>query len=326
MSQKHDASKGAYKRILKTGVTADRFSDYFAEFCARTYRDEKFEFTEIEFEKYYNSLQEPNKDGNCADASDFIHDLSANMCLMYYESQKYHFTHRSFQEYFCALYFSKQKDRTLPSIGDFFEKKSQRNYGDKTFHMLYDMIPEKVEEYIIMPFLTELFNKCDKVDGYWTFLEIMYLSICYTSRETKDFYLNSPQSFLYDFITTEKRLEEWIADNAFPHCDAFVTNEWVYLDENWRDPNGDDTNGLIDLTEVPSEYIEYFGEPDVVGWNYEFNISDIRSKSSYYSEFLKIIEDDNFALKKEYNSVREYVRELQDKQQPGGDDLFYLFY
>lgn len=60
---------------------------------------------------------------------------------MYYESNRYHFTHRSFQEYFCALYFSKQKDKTLKAIGDFFENKRQRNFGDKTFHMLYDMIP-----------------------------------------------------------------------------------------------------------------------------------------------------------------------------------------
>ena len=61
LSQKHDASKGAYKRVLKTGLTADRFADYFAEFCARSYRDEKFEFTEVEFDKYFTSLNELDK-------------------------------------------------------------------------------------------------------------------------------------------------------------------------------------------------------------------------------------------------------------------------
>ena len=54
MSQKHDASKGAFKRALKTGLTADQFADYMAEFCARTYRDEKYEFTDILFDKYFN--------------------------------------------------------------------------------------------------------------------------------------------------------------------------------------------------------------------------------------------------------------------------------
>ncbi len=121
LSQKHDASKGAYKRVLKTGLTADQFADYFAEFCARSYRDEKFEFTDVLFDKYFNSLHERTKGPAGVTASDFRDDLVENMCLMFYESGKYHFTHRSFQEYFCALYFSKQKDKTLKAIGDFFE-------------------------------------------------------------------------------------------------------------------------------------------------------------------------------------------------------------
>ena len=143
LSQKHDASKGAYKRILKTGMTADRFAEYFAEFCARSYRDEKFEFTDVQFEKYFNDLRERQKGPAGVTAADFRDDLVENMCLMFYESGKYHFTHRSFQEYFCALYFSKQKDKTLGAIGNFFENKRSRNYTDKTFNMLYDMIPEK---------------------------------------------------------------------------------------------------------------------------------------------------------------------------------------
>lgn len=144
LSQKHDASKGAYKRILKTGMTADRFAEYFAEFCARSYRDEKFEFTDVQFEKYFNDLRERQKGPAGVTAADFRDDLVENMCLMFYESGKYHFTHRSFQEYFCALYFSKQKDKTLGAIGNFFENKRSRNYTDKTFNMLYDMIPEKI--------------------------------------------------------------------------------------------------------------------------------------------------------------------------------------
>lgn len=87
---------------------------------------------------------------------------------MYRDDGKYHFIHRSFQEYFCALYFSKQKDKNLRAIGDFFENRRLRSYDDKTFLMLYDMIPEKVDEYIFLPFLSELFNRCDEAAGYWT--------------------------------------------------------------------------------------------------------------------------------------------------------------
>ena len=89
LSQKHDASKGAYKRVLKTGLTADRFAEYFAEFCARSYRDERFEFTEVQFEKYFNELRERQKGLEEVTASDFRDDLVGNMCLMFYESGKY---------------------------------------------------------------------------------------------------------------------------------------------------------------------------------------------------------------------------------------------
>lgn len=107
--------------------------------------------------------------GSPIEVKAFRDDLCGNLCLMYYESGKYHFTHRSFQEYFCALYFSKQKDRTLEGIGDFFDNLRSRNYGDKTFSMLYDMIPYKIEEYVFIPYLQKLFHECDSADGYWTF-------------------------------------------------------------------------------------------------------------------------------------------------------------
>ena len=55
----------------KTGLTADRFAEYFAEFCARSYRDERFEFTEVQFEKYFNELRERQKGLEEVTASDF---------------------------------------------------------------------------------------------------------------------------------------------------------------------------------------------------------------------------------------------------------------
>ena len=39
----------------------EKFADYLAEFCARTYRDEKFEFTDILFDKYFNGMHEKQK-------------------------------------------------------------------------------------------------------------------------------------------------------------------------------------------------------------------------------------------------------------------------
>ena len=81
---------------------------------------------------------------------------------MYLESGKYYFTHRSFQEYFSAVFLSKQKDSVISKLGDFFEKRERRMRGDQTFFMLNDLIPDKIDEFIFIPYLEDLFSKCDK--------------------------------------------------------------------------------------------------------------------------------------------------------------------
>ena len=57
----HDASKGAYRREFKTGLSADEFSAYFAEFCFHTYRDGKFEFNDDDFAVYFDMLADQRK-------------------------------------------------------------------------------------------------------------------------------------------------------------------------------------------------------------------------------------------------------------------------
>lgn len=320
LSVKHDASKGAYKRTLRTGLTADKFADYFAELCSRSYFDEKFELTEDEFAKYYSVLKEKDKAYDITTtARDYLYDLCSNMCLMYFESGKYHFTHRSFQEYFCALYFSKQKDKHLESIGSFFEKRNRRMSGDKTFDMLYDMIPDKVEEYIFLPFLTRLYERCDSEDGYWTFLETMYPRLIYEIGKINDIICNYSRSYLFNFI---KQLNGmwWIVDcNDFPHYDSLVTAEYVYVID------GDENQKLIDANKVSCEYKREYGMPDTVGWVYEFNVEDVRKRPTAYRELLDRLDDDEFVLKKEYMKVRQYMKKLQAKQRLTGNSLFDLF-
>ena len=324
LSQKHDASKGAYKRVLKTGLTADQFADYFAEFCARSYRDEKFEFTDILFDQYFNRLHERTKGDARITASDFRDDLVENMCLMSYEGGKYHFTHRSFQEYFCALYFSKQKDKTLKPIGDFFENKRSRHYADKTFNMLYDMIPEKVEEYIFEPFLKSLFEECDAEDGYWTFLQKMYPVLYYEDGDTNGCDENTPESFIYDSIIRSQGIAAVLDNYDLPCDEEFITAEWVYLDEAYLGPD-DDADTLVDIDEVSWEYKHHFGSPKIVGRNYEIHISDILKDAHDYQKLLSLLNHDDFPIKSEFLAVRAYLQELIDKRKPVSDDLFDLF-
>ena len=243
------------------------------------------------------------------------------MCLMFYESQKYHFIHRSFQEYFCAVYFSKQKDKNLKRIGDMFENR-RMNYSDKTFDMLYDMIPERVEEYIFRPYLEELFKKCDEEDGYWTFLKELYPTIYYDNGEVDDSSDNEPNSYIYDFIISEKHIHGYTELANFPFCEEFVSREYVYLDEDWNDPEGVYSGGLIDKEDVSLDYIYEYGDPDTVGWNLEFDVDRVLDEPEKYEEFINILDSDDFPLKEEYVQVRDYLEEMKEEQDPEGTNLF----
>ena len=308
LSETHDASKVSYKRHYKTGMIPEIIADYFAEFCFYSYKDSKLEFADEEFERYFDNLRINDK---TTSAASFAYDLCTNLCLMFYEG-KYQFTHRSFQEYFCALFFSKQNDKFLEQLGGFFEDRQQR--GDQVFNMLYDMIPDKVEANIFIPFLQNLFDKCDTEDGYWTFLKIIHPCIRYTKGEVNEYPPNSPESFLFGFIIDLIRPDYSLVWDDLPEEDDFIADEYghVQLDEHGRD--------LVRLENVHYEYPWLEETPEAVGWVYEFKVSEIH-KSRFYEDVRDVLEKDEFVFKSEYTAVRRYFESIKARKQ-GLDDYF----
>jgi hypothetical protein len=319
----HDATKGAFKRELRTRLSIDTVSDYFAELCFRSYRDEKYELTEREFSEYYGKLA---KSGGGAPASDLLHDLEHNLCLMYFESGRYQFVHRSFQEYFAALFMSKQNDTFIGRLGAFFEKRSTRTFSNTAFPMLYDIIPDKVEQFIFVPYLSELLGKCEKADGYWTFLKEMYPTIYYTHDEVEDFTENVPESYVFDFILRRIRVkpQKHVAD--LPFYDSLVTEE-VYEDTaplmvERKDENGNVISqqifswpyGIDDEGEMPPE-------PEIIGWKLEFDIDEVLNDRKEYTDLLSALDDDEFEFKAQYFGAKVYLERLKGKIQLRQDSL-----
>ncbi len=316
LAQRHDASKGAFKRSLKSGLNTHQFAEYFSEFCAKTYINEQYELTEHEFCEVFKKFK--RNDICNIDPSDFLYDLNTNMCLMYEESRRYHFTHRSFQEYFCALHFSKLKDKELETVGKFFEDSRNsinRHYGDKTFNMLYDMIQLKVEEYIFFPYLDTLLKKCNSENGYKTFLTTIYPNIYYESGDTNEFSINSPNSYLYNFIIREKHLKEKINDSIFPFEEDFVVDNYGYT-ETVKIQNGNEVieSELVNISTLSRDYLDEFDYPEIVGSSLCIDVDEVLSNTEeFYTEFYDILTDDSFPLKKEYNSIIQYYEKLKEE-------------
>ena len=237
---------------------------------------------------------------------------------MFFESGQYHFTHRSFQEYFCALYFSKQKDKQLRKIGNFFENSRIHYFATSTFSMLYEMIPEKIQEYIFMPFLDELFAECESNDGFWHYLKIMYGEIYYSSEKGVTFIdAQEPKSFLVSFIVNMLDISWQSAyTKPIPEYEELVSNKLVRLEDD-----GD----YVDIDEVPKEYIAENGMPEIEVVGYSFKTHMILEHADQFKEMVDFLSSPDFPPREEYEGLKLYQQQLHkqyDKSDVRTDDLF----
>ncbi|MCD7717392.1 MAG: NACHT domain-containing protein [Lachnospiraceae bacterium] len=320
LASKHDATKGAFKRELNTKLSLDDFEKYLSEFCARTYKEEKFELVDLEIQHFFNGMNLVKRNQPDFSYVEFRDDMKDKVCLMYKDGDAYLFIHRSFQEYFCALYFSRQKDKHLKKIGDFFNRKRNRLATDQTFEMLYNMIRNKVEEYMFFPYLQERIQKWEQEKGYWSFLEEVYPCIYYSNGETAYDYGNEPGEYLYEFIgKTHDLLEQkYIFD--LPYDEGLITHRYVIVNENWEEQEEEENWSLVDVDEVDELYIDRYGEPDVEGCNLEVEVSEIINNPDMYEEFCDIIEQESFPMKKEYRRFLAYYDSLKRMYEKIADD------
>lgn len=210
MARYHNETTGTQVRPFHTELTPEEFRKPFSEICARSYTNEVLDFTYTTFSSYLEKVLNVSPSTNKVTAKNFLSDLTEILCILYKEGDKYYFTHRSFQEYFAADYFSTLSETRLQLVGDYFEKRHSRSYFDRTFEMLYDMVPERIENFVFFPFLQRKFtmwNDSNPDETYWNFLEDQYPTIYYE----KGFYTaevsNEPQSFLYKFIILANNLQ-----------------------------------------------------------------------------------------------------------------------
>lgn len=345
MARLHDASKGSFKRPLHTKLSPEDFAKYFAEFCARTYTEEILEFTSMTFNSYMSKvIKNTPAEQSGITAHDFLLDLTDNLCIMYCEGNSYYFIHRSFQEYFAAVHFASGYDAKLNKVGRFFEKIQHRSYTDRTFDMMYDMIPEKVERYIFYPYLQSLMNKCSeagKEDEYWEFLDDQYPAVYYQEGDTGEPYFNDAQSFLYQMIVKTKSLGPCLDLDNLPWPSQLYnlpTRKWVRAYSNFTDSEAcrevsdpecinedmlEDTT-LIFEDELPYQYEGIFGAPEQTGLTIEIEIYELRKNAAKFKELRNFMEQYDFPLFEEFQNIKKYYEELSAlvQKEDDSDDLF----
>jgi len=287
LTKRHDARKGSFTRLLRSGLGEDQFADCFAEFCFHTYLDRKHEMTDAEFARYFSLIDTK------ARASDFLFDLCHNVCLILSEGNKYFFIHRSFQEYFAAVFMSKQDDEFLASLIEQINQTGMTfKYSDKTYYMLRDMIPKRFNERILAPYLKELFDDCDRHDGYWTFLERIYPVIYYAHGEAEFYVETEIAEDLFKFVEPMLKIQRpYMTPDDLPFDDAFVN------ETNYDEYEGEDGE-IYHKTEI--------------GWNLSCEVAEILMDDLRYQVLQEILDSDDFIFKKQYVAARELLGSLCD--------------
>ena len=87
------------------------------------------------------------------DSDNLQQDLMENVCLLQRDGGKIHFIHRSFQEFFAAEFLSVYRADDLLSV---FDRLLSDPIASKVSTLLYDIDPKVIEEYWILPKLTDI--------------------------------------------------------------------------------------------------------------------------------------------------------------------------
>ncbi|CAK7037752.1 MAG: hypothetical protein BACD_00185 [Bacteroides rodentium] len=334
MYWKHDRDNNHnLERNYKTGFDCDTFAEYLSEFCAKSYFDDKFVFSWNDIDRVYQNLSLNKKSEGRNSTSDFVDDLADNLCLMYRTNDGYDFYHRSFQEYFCALYFSRDKtDAQLSSFAKLYSDIRSNKKGDQTFGMLYDMIPSRIEASVFLPFLKELLRNGDRSD-YLNFLICEYPHIDFETGETPSlppYAINSPVSYLYDFIAShyhfshdDADLEDFGISRGLPLENIYTIEKYLRQaieDENDEDDDEEDYN-IVSYSElgldINTTYSDSNGQAiHPCGSSLTYPLDEIFSlnpESDTYKTLNEFLTNPECPLMIEYNAALKCYEEMKKR-------------
>lgn len=350
--QKHDGDKLTLTRAFRSVKDTSDFTDVFAEFCARSYRKGDYEFDDDKFKYYFGILHSTEKlDASLMKMDNFKFDALHSSCLMYEEAQRIHFLHRSFQEYFFAEYYSRQDDTTMIKLGRSLRKPMQTRYDEsEAFNMLYELASEKVDRFIFLPFLEDIYSESDKEKSYWNFLLYGFVEIGYTlfdrdiiEKYYKDFSLDGSRSLINTpstvILTKMLRIlgiqTEFIKDYYGEPVNYPEFETSVYLAQQISKGKKDGKR-KISVLAIPIEFyrdttrfeksaISDFSDKDEngnsleVGHDYSVDVSRIIADPEKYSRIKVLLENEKTELRQMYHRLGQYYLELKEKYKDSGN-------
>lgn len=159
LAREHDASKGRYKRELFSKLPMDQIERVFMFFCALSYGERIFSFSDEQMERFVNEAIDA-----CAvkaSTSEVIRDFRESISIIERVGLIYEFAHRSFQEYFYAKFVVADHKLTLEEKIGWLTNSFR---SDDTVDMIADMHRDYFEDEFLLPNVKKLDQKLAQID------------------------------------------------------------------------------------------------------------------------------------------------------------------
>lgn len=182
----HDATKEAYCRETKTGLSYENFKAVFSYICFKSYFQDVFEFTDVNLLNYINNAKEKFQDIMFIPV-DFQEDLVQHVCMLIKDGLVYRFSHRSFQEYFAALYTCKLTDDMQNKL--ITAKLKESVFWSMYYPMLMNMQRDRFVINVLLPGLKFFQEQYKKENSYIPIIKMLFHDI--TIKEDK----NTPNGY-----------------------------------------------------------------------------------------------------------------------------------
>jgi NACHT domain len=146
--ERHDASKGIFRRDHHAGLPMDEFERIFSVFCFGTYTNGKLQIPESDLVPLFKeACKISDIDENPADIAKDAHESA---CLLVKEGHDYVFCHRSFQEYFVAVFL---RDYRSDDIQELYDSALSRGQGENVIEFIYEMDRHSFDVNYVIPHL-----------------------------------------------------------------------------------------------------------------------------------------------------------------------------
>lgn len=171
-----------------------------------------------------------------------------------------------------------------------FDKFNINKRDDMTLPMLFDMKPEAVEKYMIIPYLQKLIDFCENNYGVWTFLEKIYPGYEVSDDDVR--VIGEAQSNLYYFITNQYGIPVVLLNpDDFPGI------------ENW-----------IKAQKTCSDVVFSQFSHGYDNCSFAYKVDWVAIKKSGQRDLIKLIEDKCSIFMTEYQNIKETLEALKAKK------------